>query len=118
MDNEDMDYFPRAGKRAERSDAAKGEYTKQQNLAKLREPTREGGAALKFHEVNNGDVCVFRASGRPTVDFHTRKNRWQVRGHKKTTHGTVTEFIEFIMQFHDLDDAIPLAQPRKINWGA
>lgn len=97
MDYDDIDYFPRKGKRAERADAAKGEHTKHHNLEALRT------SGLKFHEVNNGDVAVFRSSGKPTVDFFTRKNRWQVRGQKKTTHGAVGEFIAFISGFHNLE---------------
>jgi len=97
MDYDDIDYFPRRGKRAERADAAKGEYTKQQNLEALR------ASGLKFHEINKGDVCVFRSPLRPSVDFFTRKNRWQVRGQKKTAHGTVAEFIAFVEAFHGPD---------------
>jgi len=89
MDYDNLDYFPRRGKPTTRVDE-KGEWTKEQNLKAMRE------SGLAFHEVKNGDVCVFRQPGKPTVDFFTRKNRWQIRGQKKTTHGTVSEFRQFI----------------------
>jgi len=97
MDFDDLDYFPRRGKRAERAAQAKGEWTKEQCLKALRE------SGLRFHEVHKGDVCVFREHGKPTVDFYTRKSRWQIRGFKKTMHGTVAEFVEWYRRLRETD---------------
>lgn len=65
----------------------KGEWTKDMNLLKL------NSNGLTYSLSANGDIAIFRQPGKPTVDFYLRKNRWKVRGAKKTTFGTVEEFI-------------------------
>ena len=45
---------------------------------------------------DHDDRVVLRIPQKLTVDFFTRKNRWRVRGQKKTTHGTVEQFIAFV----------------------
>jgi hypothetical protein len=87
MDKDDIDYFPRAGKRAQRDGVAQGEYTKETNLRRLE------ASGLKYALAENDEEAIFRQSGRPNVRFYTRRNRWKVAGAKKTTHGTVDEFI-------------------------
>lgn len=44
---------------------------------------------------DHGDRYVFRIPQKLTVEFYTRKNRWRVRGQKKTTQGTVEQFMRW-----------------------
>ena len=68
-----------------------GSWLKEMNLVKLGKYSRYTHSLVK-----DGDVAVFRIPGRFTVDFFTRKNRWKVRGNKKTTYGTIEEFFGWL----------------------
>jgi hypothetical protein len=66
------------------------------NIAKL-ESARYGDRYFPAPRFSgNGDTAVLRITQTMTVEFYTRRNRWKVRGHKKTTHGTVEQFIAFV----------------------
>lgn len=90
----DQDYYPGANR--ERAD--KGAWLKIGSIETFRK------AGLGFVAVRGGDVLVFRTPGKPTVDYFPARGRWKVRGQKKTTHGTATEFVAFVRQLHGLED--------------
>lgn len=89
----DQDYYPGANR--ERAD--KGVWLKVNNTDAIEQ------SGLPYSSLRGGDVLVFRSTGKASVDYFPAKNRWQVRGAKKTTHGTVREFIAFIRQFYSTE---------------
>lgn len=90
MDDDDLDYFPR---RMTAEEKQADTNTKNFNLRRF------VALGLLFSKARNGDMCVFRSTGKPTVDFFTRKNRWKVRGQKKTTYGSADEFAAWLGNF-------------------
>ncbi|AEY69561.1 hypothetical protein AH2_00016 [Burkholderia phage vB_BceS_AH2] len=70
---------------------------KKANINKMHcfEVTGTPGMAFLAGIEDRGDRYVFRIPQKLTVEFYTRKNRWRVRGQKKTTHGTIEQFMQW-----------------------
>ena len=90
MDDDDIDYYPRAGKRAGRivkHETEKGEYTKQINLLTF---TRDYAP----HYVNQKDDTAhfWNEQGLKAV-FYLRKNFWTVSDRDKRVYGTAGQFL-------------------------
>lgn len=74
----------------------KGEWLRETNLMKLKR------TPFRFSLNDKSDIAIFRESGKPTVDFYLRKNRWKVRGEKKSRYGTSDEFITWYKAFRGM----------------
>jgi hypothetical protein len=86
LDTDDVDYFPRAKRHAEKQEA--GEYTYQENLRKFRE------SGLDFTLIDNDRIALVKAfkPGAARIEFSLRKSRWWIRGSKRSQHGTFEQF--------------------------
>lgn len=90
MDDDDIDYYPRAGKRAGRivkHETEKGEYTKQINLLTFTQNYFP-------HYVNQKDDTAhfWNEQGLKAV-FYLRKNSWTVSDKDKRVYGTAGQFL-------------------------
>ena len=90
MDEDDIDYYPRAGKRTGRAvkqETEKGEYTKQMNLLTF---TRN----YIPHYVNQKDDTAhfWNEQGLKAV-FYLRKNFWTVSDRDRRFYGTAWQFL-------------------------
>lgn len=59
----------------------------QTNLAALR------ASGFPFTLNEKEAIAHFREAGQPTVEFYLKKNRWKLKGSKKTTFGDVDTFL-------------------------
>jgi hypothetical protein len=51
----------------------------------------------------DGDTAIFRVPSRATVEYYINRSRWKVRGQKKTTHGSVKEFVNWFTKEFNID---------------
>jgi len=45
-----------------------------------------------------GDIAIIRMPCKPTIELNLRRSRWKLRGQKKSTFGTLDEFIDWYRQ--------------------
>lgn len=107
MDDDDIDYYPRAGKRTGRAvkqETEKGEYTKQMNLLTF---TRN----YIPHYVNQKDDTAhfWNEQGLKAV-FYLRKNFWTVSDKVKRIYGTAGQFLTW---WHNRQLSIAPAEPNE-----